>query len=368
MRFRFWVRTLLPALVLCTIGTPAGWAQGQAAPEDKASESQADSSNSSKEKPKSDSLRDLEDQIFRSFKTPPKGPLTSPGPEPARTPPPTSSQSKRAKELHDRKDWIFMQPEELMAVPTVEELLNLAPLDKKEKSKDKLSPMESYLDRLYHPEGTANRKKEPYGDLVPFGSLNKKNRDKNNEQDPSSTNYGKDDQTEPELPESVRETQHNLKKKLSETEHPGLGVVSPQNRSFFSDIFGLDVKARELPSPAEMEAQKRRMDQLTTLYGFQPAPPSMAEPNNPMAGLVQFGPSVPKAAAHVMPNSGSIVSGNNLLNTTQPGITPLVDPGVLPEVAKFTIQPPAFSPPLPKPEPTRVTPPLPNFNAPRRAF
>jgi len=367
MRFRLWITTLLPALALCTIGTRAVWGQGQAAPEGKANESQADSSNSSKEKPKSDSLRDLEDQIFRSFKTPPKGPLTSPGPEPARTPPPTSIQSKRAKELQDRKDWVFMQPEELMAVPTVEELLNLAPLDKKEKSKDKLSPMESYLDRLYHPEGTENRKKEPYGDLAPFGSLKKKNRDKNNEQDPSS-NYGNDDQTEAELPEGVREMQHKLKNKLSETEQRGLGVVSPQNRSFFSDIFGLDVKAREIPSPLELEAQKRRMDQLTTLYGFQPAPPSMAEPNNPTTGLVQFGPSVPKAPAPVTPNRGSAVSGNNLLNTTQPGITPLVDPGVLPEVAKFTIQPPAFSPPLPKPEPTRVTPPMPNFNAPRRAF
>src|SRR5262245_61848049 len=190
MSIRHWVSTSLLALALCTLGLRSARAQGQAA-EGKPNGSQAGhTGNGARQKAdnanpgKTDSLRDLEDQLFRSFKAPPpKGPLNGPGPEPPRTP---STQSKRAKELQDRKDWVLNQPDELMAVPTVEELLNLAPLDKKENSKEKLTPLENYLDRLYHPDDPNRNNKPRYGELDPFGSLKKKDGNRDKEQDPGS--------------------------------------------------------------------------------------------------------------------------------------------------------------------------------------
>ena len=328
-----------------------------------------DSKGQSKEKPsnpaKSDSLRELEDQIFRSFKAPPpKGPLSEPSPESPRSAP-SSAQSKRAKELQDRKDWIFMEPEELMAVPTVEDLLKLAPLDKKDQSKEKLSPLESYLDRIYHPEDPT-RKKDAYGELDPFGALKKK-KDRNKDTDQVSASYESSenaDQSESDFPDGVRETQRHLKRKLSETGQ-SFGVVSSPHKSFLSDIFGLDVKAKELPSPLELEAQKQRMEQFKALYGFQAAPASMADPNNPLTGLVQFTPSVAKTPA---PPVNTSMPANSLLSPQPPGFAPLLDPGALPDVAKFTIpSPTVFSPALPKTE-QRVMAPMPNFNAPRRPF
>src|SRR5262249_32978029 len=121
-----------------------------------------------------------------------------------------------------------------------------------------------------------------------------------------------------------------------------------------------------LPSPLELEAQKQRMEQFKALYGFQAAPPSMSDPSNPLTGLVQFAPSAaPKSVGSSLPTP----SANSLVGPTAPGIAPLPDPGALPDIAKFTISPPALTAPLPKTEqPTRVTPPMPNFNAPRRPF
>src|SRR5262249_23170634 len=160
-----------------------------------------------------------------------------PEPEPLHSSPstPTATQSKRAKALQDRKDWVFMQPEEMMAVPTVDDLLNLAPLEKKEQGKEKLSPLESYLNRLYHPE-EPNAKKTRYGELDPFGALRKKDRNRDKEHDKDAWNENAD-QTDPDLPEGVRETQHNLQKKLSDSAQ-GFGVVSaPKHQGIFSDIF-----------------------------------------------------------------------------------------------------------------------------------
>ena len=367
MRIRLWVSTLLPALALCAMGIRQAQAQG----DKQTSDSQiGDASSSAKEKTpnpaKNDSLRELENQIFRSFKAPPpKGPLSEPSAESPRSAP-NPAQSKRAKELQDRKDWIFMEPEQLMAVPTVEDLMKLSPLEKKDQSKEKLSPLESYFDRLYHPDDPT-RKKDTYGEMDPFGALKKKDRKKDKDQESESFYESSEnaDQSESDLPDGVRQTQRHLKRKLSETGQ-NFGVVSSPHKSFLSDIFGLDVKAKELPTPLELEAQKQRMEQFKALYGFQAAPPSIADPNNALSGLVQFSPSVAKTPAPV--STAPSLPANSLLSPQPPGFAPLPDPGALPDVAKFTIAPPTlFSPALPKTE-QRGMAPMPNFNAPRRPF
>src|SRR5437660_1774342 len=132
MRFRLWCPTFLLSLAILAMGTRPVQGQGQAASDastDKASKPSVNESKEQANPAKADALRQLEDELFRSFKAPlPKGPL-NPGPELPRSMPP--AQSRRSRELIDqRKDWVFMKPEELMAVPTVEDLLNLPPVDK----------------------------------------------------------------------------------------------------------------------------------------------------------------------------------------------------------------------------------------------
>ena len=363
-------RPLCPTFLLCLpimgLGVQLVCAQGQAtspAGTGKSSPPAAAESKDQANPVKPDALRQLEDDLFRSFKTPaPKGPLNA-GPELPRSAPPIN-QSKRAKDLTDqRKDWVFMKPEELMAVPTVEELLNLPPTDKDGRPKEKLSPVESYLDRVYHPEGL-NRGNERSRDLNPFEW--NKNGDKGKET--GSFSEGSE-QEEIDLPDGVRETQRNLKKKLSELEQ-GRGTLSPaKSRSFFSDIFGLDVKAKELPTPLEIEARKQRMEQLNQLYGFQPVPAGMADPSNPLMGLVQFGPAAAKAPAVPPVSPVSPLPGNNPNSTLGViGVPPLPDPNELPGVAKFSGPQSSFGSPLPKTEQPKLAPPTPNFNAPRRPF
>jgi hypothetical protein len=353
-----------PTFLLCAAILTAGLqllrAQGQATPDAKTSKPSQTSTGQSKEQSnpsKSDALRQLEDDLFRSFKTPsPKGPL-NPETELPRSAPATPS--KRARKLTDQdKDWVFMKPEELMAVPTVEELLNLPPLEKDGRTKEKLSPFESYLDRLYHPEDP-NRKDE--SSREPNSLQWNRNIDKAKE--PASFGEGSE-QDETDLPDSVRETQRNLRKKLSEPE-PGFGTVSPpKSHSFFSDIFGLDVKAKELPSPQEIEAQKQRMEQLKALYGFEAAPSSIMDPSNPLMGLVQFGSTPAKMPTVTSPS----LPNNPLAPPAVMGVQPLPDPNELPGVAKLLVPQSGFGSALPKTDQPKLAPPTPNFNAPRRPF
>lgn len=365
MRLRAQCQTYLLCLAILTIRVQRLQAQGQATPDasaGKAAQSPVSESKDQSSAAKPDALRQLEDDLFRSFKTPPaKGPL-NPSPELPRSAPPVN-QGKRARDLSDqRKDWVFMKPEEMMAVPTVEDLLNLPPVDKDGRPKEKLSPLESYLDRLYHPDepNQQNGRTERSRELNPFPW------DKKSDTAKETGMFGEGpEQDEIDLPNSVRETQRNLKKRLSESEQ-GFGSLSaPRSHSFFSDVFGLDVKAKELASPQELEAQKQRMQQLKALYGFQAAPPTMADPSNPLMGLVQFGSEPAKVpTVSSSPALPAYPSGRPGVI----GLPPLPDPNELPGVAKLLAPQSGFGSPLPKPEQPKLAPPTPNFNAPRRVF
>ena len=99
---------------------------------------------------KKDGLKQLEEDLYkplqivhaqefarrrrRSASPPPAGPVI---------------QSKRAKELLERrKNWVFMSPEDLLAGPTVEEILKAPEYDADGQEKKELPPLERYYQRL----------------------------------------------------------------------------------------------------------------------------------------------------------------------------------------------------------------------------
>src|ERR1041385_8331309 len=121
-KFRAFKR--LPAM---TVGLAGVVLASSTIPQEKAPSPQGVSSNQTPavKAPfkKSDGLRNLEQSIFKPFEGfSPQGSLDgvmNSGPNPAVP----SAQSKRAKELMERrKDWVFMTPEEILTGKSTEEL------------------------------------------------------------------------------------------------------------------------------------------------------------------------------------------------------------------------------------------------------
>src|ERR1035441_1606605 len=68
---------------------------------------------------------------------------------PPRPPAESVIQSKRVRELLERrKNWVFMTPEDLLAGPTVDDILKTPQYDANGEEKKELSPMLAYYRRL----------------------------------------------------------------------------------------------------------------------------------------------------------------------------------------------------------------------------
>jgi hypothetical protein len=290
-------------------------------------------------------LKDLEQSIFRPFRSP--EPETSLDGVLDRAQRPAPVPSKRAKEMMERrKDWAFMTPEEIITGKSADDPLNPKGSGKDDDESKSLSPMDRYFQRLYGQDrkaktDTQGARKDPFGSSAP--------------------GVGQDDSDDPEsstagLPESVRETQRNLKKNAD-------GKKDLQTRrsssGFFSDVFALE---RKKSTPEEERVERDRMEAYRKSLGLDPTPtfgasfsPLFADPKDPYRiavppALMNSSPSPsphPDAASHVaLPNA------NPFLDSPSKGVAPS-----------------SLTPSLPKTEPPKsYIPPQPNFAAPRRAF
>ena len=111
---------------------------------------------------KKDSLRQLEEDLYKPLQSfAPRGSLDGVIAPPVRPPSTTVIQSKRAKELLERrKNWIFMTPEDLMNGPTTEQLLKTPEYGADGKEKEERPAFERYYERLGEKRPAGQAKEE----------------------------------------------------------------------------------------------------------------------------------------------------------------------------------------------------------------
>ena len=293
-----------------------------------------------------DSLKQLEEDLYAPLQSfSPRSSLegvVAPPPRPVR---PSTIQSKRVKELLDRrKNWMFMTPEDLLSAPTVEKILNQPEYTTDGQEKKDLGPLEGYYERL-----ASKRPTKPTPGL-------------DNDEDIFSTakklNAPGVDPTreEPELPGGLKESAEKLRSFLGDSGSPFSESETP---SSYNDPFRVGHKP---PTPEQTQAHKKLMDQYRAL--LQPSAPSplVVNAEKSLPGVGDSSLSAPKPAAEPSapspPPRRGLVSQLDIVN-------PLLGPAPLPDVNARAV---GQSRPLPTPQARRTLPELPDFAAPRRPF
>ena len=265
---------------------------------------------------KNANLKQLEEDInqpFRSFN--PESSLegvTAPIPQ---RPAPSLIESKRAKELLERRrNWVFMRPGDLVAEPTIEDILKAPDYGTGDHDKFDLGAMGQFYNRLATKRSSLDRPSESADDDL-FGPPKK----------PNAT----DDvaaQSDLILPAELKESALALKKKfdLDKIDDPSArsGV-----RSSFSDPFGLGIST---PSKEEAEQHKKFMDGYRELV--DPTWRPTAAPN-PFSKPVGFADATQPAKS---PGSGFATAASpathRALDAQADILNPILGPPGLPDV------------------------------------
>jgi hypothetical protein len=177
-----------------------------------------------------DGLKRLEDQLMKplsSFSS-----ESSLGGSPAPINRPQAGpviRNKRAQEKLDReKNWAYLNPSDLSAPPSLEELLGVPEFDKNGQPKKKGTAIEKYYDDQARKYSGTNLVQARFGEENFFGSRSP--------DDPRAGGAQPDEDSS--LPEGLRESERGLRK-LFDGSLTGSPFASEPSHSTFSDIFGL---------------------------------------------------------------------------------------------------------------------------------
>jgi len=299
---------------------------------------------------KKDSLRQLEEDLYQPLQSfTPKSSLEGVVAPPPRPPATSVIQSKRARELLERrKNWEFMRPEDLASVPTVEEILKAPEYDAAGRQKEELPPMERYYQRLAAKPPSGKRPNSAKDDEL-FGSSGKATgRDQLGSHEDSN------------LPGGLRERAQALKQ-LSESDAPGDPFARDSVRGGFSDIFGL---GDNMPSNEQKVQHQKLMNEYHSILDPSWRPPGAADKANPAMGLPEAAPPTRNLTAGSAGSSSpaphkGLLAGWDVLN-------PLLGPAGLPDVNAQALGQSRPAPPLSEVQPPNVV--APTFIAPKRAF
>src|SRR5436190_5039139 len=234
-------RWLAMAAIMALAGSPV-LAQEKQTPG--ASRPSTQETNSSSKSFEAHGLKELEQSLFRPFRslepeTSLDGILES---RPQR--PPVSN--KRTKEMMERrKNWAFMTPEEIVTGKSPDDSSDAQGLGKDQDDSKLLSPMDRYFQRLYGQDRPKNKDNQRGAKNDLFGSSGSKLDDAEDQEGSSAG-----------LPESVRETQRNLKKSRGANGKEDL-ETRRSSSGFFADVFALE---RKKPTPEEEKTERERME------------------------------------------------------------------------------------------------------------
>ena len=297
---------------------------------------------------KKDGLKQLEEDLYKPLQMfAPKSSLDGVVAPPVRPPAGSVIQSKRAKELLERrKNWIFMTPEDMLAGPTVEEILKSPQYDTTGREKKELQPIEQYYRRLAAKRLSGNTLAQSTDDDL-FGPPKTSNpRDQLDSRDDSN------------LPSGLRESALALKQSLApDTSRDPFARSAPRSSS--SDIFGLGDNA---PSKEQALAHKNYMDEYRSLLDPGSQRPTAAIPINPLLGFADGARPTKPGAGLAGPSSLATPKG---LEAQMDVTHPILGPAGLPDVNAQALGQPRSAPLLPVESPKMVTP---TFTAPKRAF
>jgi hypothetical protein len=296
---------------------------------------------------KKDSLKQLEEDLYQPLQSfNPKSSLegvTAPMP---RQPAPPLIQSKRAKDLLERrKNWVFMRPEDLVAEPTAQDFLKAPDLGTESRDKTDFGPLEQYYQRLATKHSVPKHPDQSTDDDL-FGPTRKPN---------SGDETGA--QNESDLPTGLKESTQALKN-MFEADKTSDPSARGGTRSSFSDIFSL---GGNTPSKAQVLEHKKYMDEYRSLVDptWHPAavPNPFSEPGLPQA----LQPTRSQASGFV----SSSLATHHGLDAQVDVLNPLLGPPGLPDVNARALGQPRPRTALPTVETPKTE--APTFTAPKRA-
>jgi hypothetical protein len=294
-----------------------------------------------------DGLKQLEEDLYKPLQMfSPKSSLEGVVAPPPRPPAESVIQSKRVRELLERrKNWVFMTPEDLLAGPTVEDVLKTPQYDANGEEKKELPPMLAYYRRLAAKRASRDNLSQSGSDDL-FGSpKSSKPRDQQGSQDDSN------------LPAGLRESLRQLSE--SDTGADGFGQSGP--RSTYSDTFGLEGNA---PSKEQALAHRKYMDEYQSLLDPSWQRPAAANPANPLLSFADAArpTGTPAAGLGGLPSLATHKGLEAQMDVTHPM---LGSPG-LPDVNAQALGLPRRAPASPTVESPKMI--APTFEAPKRAF
>jgi hypothetical protein len=300
---------------------------------------------------KKDSLKRLEEDLNAPLQNfTPRSSLEGVVAPPPRSAAPSAVQSKRAKELLERrKNWVFMTPDELLGGPTVEQILQAPDYGADGRLEKDLPAMESYYERLLPKRPAKNIMGQAQTDEL-FSLPNR----------PNSLEAPANDDSD--LPAGIRESADALQNAFRSDDNS-----SPYFRSAtatdFSDPFRLGGRA----APTEqMLEHKKRMDEYRALVDSSWRSPAGA--NSGFSALSPGGAALSTASpANKLPGVSTPESPRGLeaqLNIREP----LLGPPGLPDVNAKALGQSRPTPVVPKVRQTKVATTQPAYFAPKRAF
>ncbi|MGO8932033.1 MAG: hypothetical protein ACLQU3_34725 [Limisphaerales bacterium] len=299
---------------------------------------------------KKNGLKELEEGVYRSAPSDTsKSSLDGVAAPLPSSPVPSVIQSKRAKELLERrKNWVFMRPEDLLAEPTLEEILQAPEYGTDGRKKEQVPAMERYYERLTTKRPAATRPDQLKDDNL-FGPAKK-----SGSSDETATHDDSD------LPSGLKESTQALKS-LFQPDAGGALSARSETRSSFWDPFDLGDNTL---SKEQLLEHKKLMDEYRSVVDPSWHPPAVANSFNQPLGLPEALQPMRSPAAG-LPSSPLSVPHTGL-DAQMDVLNPVLGPAALPDVNAQALgqSRPALAPPnvdVPK-----VV--APTFTAPKRAF
>jgi hypothetical protein len=302
---------------------------------------------------KKDGLKQLEEDLYKPLESfAPKSSLDGVAARPVRPPARSVIENKRVKDLLERrKNWIFMNPDELLNAPSLEEMLKTPRFSGDGEEKKDLPPIQSFYHRLAN-KHSGKEMPIPGRDEELFGS-SAKTRDKEEAS-------ARDDSS---LPRGVKESADTLSK-LFRPKDDEDSFSQSASRGTLEDTFGLALKE---PTVLEVKEHAKFLTnyRLEADPTWKPAAP--AAPESALANMLDLtAPSANKPSV-TLPTVAS-APGHNVLDTQADVLNPRLGPLGLPDVNAQALGQPRSSDVFPKIETTRVMPPAPTFEIPKRSF
>ena len=264
-------------------------------------------------------------------------------------PAPTVIQSQRVKELLERrKNWIFMRPEDLLAEPTLGEILRAPEYGKDGREKQSVSALERYFER-FATKRPATDRPDQLKDADLLGPVKK-----------SSAGGETAAQDDSDLPSGLKESAQALKS-LFGLEADGDLSARGGTRGSFSDPFGLGDNTL---SKEQVLEHNKLMDQYNSVLDPNWHRPAAANPFNQPFGLPPAGQPLKNPAASLA--SSPSPAPHTGLDAQMDVLNPMLGPAGLPDVNARALGQTRPALALPSVEAPKVV--APTFAAPRRSF